>query len=149
MLARQGASCGDGCGAGATVWLATLPSSGILLAEWVEKAAGKRPSVMAPSQAPALAKVRVNAFRQPGTGRYIVHFVNYNVPLGVEAAPPQIIGPVEITLRLPSPGEKTKVTCYDAEAEVTELPAKWDGQTLRFTLPAIRIHKIIEIGQTQ
>jgi hypothetical protein len=97
------------------------------------------------AQTPVLAKVRVNAFRQPGADRYIVHVVNYNVPLGVEAKEEEAVGPVEVALRLPAAAGKMKLTCYDPEAEPIIMPCKADGNVLRFTLPGLRIYKVVEI----
>ena len=122
-----------------------LPRYGTKLAELAEKAAGRTLSVLESEPTPALAKVRVNAFREPETSRYVVHFVNYNVPLGVNAAEPETLDPIPVALRLPGIGKGAKVTCYNPQGQPAELPCTHDGQVLRFTLPGLRVYKVVEI----
>ena len=93
--------------------------------------------------------MRINAFRQPGTSRYVLHLLNYNVPLGVEARAAETIAPINLVLRLPGPPTKARVACHDPEAETVEFQAKSEANTLRFTLPALRIYKVVEITSAQ
>jgi hypothetical protein len=142
-------------GAGATAFAASLPPHGTVLAEWFHKISGNKLSIIESPQTPVLAKVRVNAFVEPafgseaqarrGANHYIIHLVNYNVPLGVEARAPETLGPIAVALRLPAPADGMKLTCYDPLGETIALTAKSEGKTLRFTLPQLRIHKIVEI----
>jgi hypothetical protein len=91
-----------------------------------------------------LGKVRINAFRQPGQDRYIVHVLNYNVPLGVD--PPELkpAGPIEVSLPV-SDAARMKLRCYDPWGETADLPTAADGDSIRFTLPQLRVYKIVEI----
>jgi hypothetical protein len=124
---------------GAAVETPALP------ADWIEKATGRTLSVIAGPQTPALAKVRVNAFRQPGRSRYVIHVVNYNVPLGVDARPPEVQRGLEVALRLPGITAAPQVRCYDPLGGAAGLSAEVQDGQVRFTLPELRIYKVLEI----
>jgi hypothetical protein len=137
-------------GSGATAYAEVLPLRSACLADWIAKDLAL--SVVVSPPTPILAKVRVNAFAEPDGKRYVAHFVNYNVPLGVPASPrgaeakePEILGPIDVALRLPTGAEGVKLTCYDPEGEAADLPAKAEGKLLRFTLPSLRVYKVVEI----
>jgi hypothetical protein len=134
-------------GSGATAYAEALPPHGARLADWIAKDLAL--SVVVSPATPILAKVRVNAFAEPGGKRYVVHFVNYNVPLGVEAKEPEVLAPIDVALRLPTGAEGVKLTCYDPEGEAADLPAKAEGKLLRFTLPSLRVYKVVEIRSSE
>jgi hypothetical protein len=131
-------------GAGRTAYAAVLPPAGMTLASWIAELAS-HPLVAIRADHPAeLGKVRINAFRQPGQDRYIVHMLNYNVPLGVD--PPELkpAGPIGVSLPV-SDAARMKLRCYDPWGETADLPVAADGNSIRFTLPQLRVYKIVEI----
>ncbi len=132
-------------GAGATAFAEGLAPQGKRLADWIESVAERKLSVVRSPEGPAMAKVRANAFAEPGKNRYIIHFVNYNVPLGVEAPEPEALGPIEVAVRLPAGGGPMKAVCHDPESEAAALPLQREGDAVRFTLPPLRIYKIVEL----
>jgi hypothetical protein len=90
----------------------------------------------------------VNAFQEPGQPRWVFHVLNYNVPLGSANRPPETQGPLEFHLPISprSQGKQTwKLVCYDPNGTTSELSAGRDGGSLCFTLPEVRVHKIIEL----
>lgn len=133
-------------GQGTTVVAAALPAQGTKLIEWVEQVAGRRFSVVADAKTPALSKVRVNVFRDPGRPRYVVHLVNYNVPLGVESREPEIQGPIELALRLPGITSAAHIRCYDPEGQPLELSADVKDGAVRCALPELRIYRVLSIS---
>jgi len=133
-------------GKGAAGYVQQIPSEGTALVEWLEKLSGRTLAVLAGDNTSERAKVRINAFRRPGTQQFVVHLVNYNVPLGVKAREPEPQGPLDVVLRLPEAGRLWKVRAYDPQGQTIELPAKVDGKTVRFTLPELRIYRGGHIG---
>lgn len=127
-------------GKGAVGYVPALPTGGI------KQAAGREFSIMGGLPTPALSKVRVNAFRQPGRSRYVVHLVNYNVPLGVEAREPDVPRGIEVTLRLPGITVAPKVRCHDPQGQAADLPSEVKEGKVRFTVPDVRIYKVLEIS---
>lgn len=119
--------------------------SAALSADWFEKATGRELSVIAGPHTAELAKVRVNAFRQPGRSRYVVHLINYNVPLGVEARQPEAQRGVTVALRLPGITAAPHVRCYHPQGPAADLPAEVRAGQVRITLPELRIYKVLEI----
>lgn len=93
----------------------------------------------------SLAKARVNAFRQPGKSRYVLHLVNYNVPLGVAAREPEVQRGLVVALRLPEITMAPQVRCCDPQGPAAGLPAEVQDGQVRFTLPELRISKVLEI----
>lgn len=124
---------------GTAVQVAALP------ADWLAQATGRTFSVLAGPPTAALAKVRVNAFRQPGSSRYVVHLVNYHVPLGVEAREPEAQRNLEVALRLPGIAAAPHVRCYDPQGQTADLPAEVHDGRVRCTLPELRIYKVMAI----
>lgn len=123
----------------------TAVQAATLCTDWIEKAAGRPFSVVANPPAAALAKVRVNAFRRPGKSRYVVHVVNYNVPLGVEAREPEVQQGIAVALRLPGITATPQIRCHDPQGQAADLSAEVQDGQVRFTLPELRIYKILEI----
>ncbi|NLF71721.1 MAG: hypothetical protein GX575_22045 [Candidatus Anammoximicrobium sp.] len=116
---------------------------------WIEKTAGRSFSVIANPPNAALAKVRVNAFRRPGQSRYVVHLINYNVPLGVQAGEPELQQGIAVAARLPGITAAPRVRCYDPQGQAAELPAEVRNGQVQFTLPELRIYKVLEIVGAQ
>ncbi|NUQ63680.1 MAG: hypothetical protein HUU20_14480 [Pirellulales bacterium] len=132
-------------GKGTTVVAAALPAEGAKLVEWIEGAAGRQVSAIAGPETPARSKVRVNVFRQPGKARYVVHMVNYNVPLGVEDRGPEVQGPIELSLRLPGITSAPKARCYDPQGRESEISAQVRDGKIRLAIPELRIYKVVEV----
>lgn len=132
-------------GKGPAATVAALPAQGAPLADWLSKLAGEDLSVIRSAQTPLLAKIRVNAFRHPAGSRYVVHLLNYNVPLGVAPKELERPGPVEVALRLPSAVHAMHARCYDPWGQEADLPITLEGKLLRFTVPDLRVYKIVEI----
>ncbi len=133
-------------GKGAAVSVPAVPAEGARLVEWIERTAGRKFSAIANPQSPALTKVRVNVFRKPDTANYVVHLINYNVPLGVEAREPEVQREIQVELRLPGVGAATKVQCYAPQDQSIELAAEVKDGKLRFTLPELRIYRAVEVA---
>jgi hypothetical protein len=117
-------------------------------ADRLAQAAGENLSILRAPVSPATAKVRVNAFQQPGQSRWILHVLNYNVPLGTENRDPETQSSLEFRLRLPSASsgkQAWKLVSYDPAGSTSEIPVKQDGQSLTFTLPELQVHRIIEV----
>ncbi|NOZ19720.1 MAG: hypothetical protein GXP25_01390 [Planctomycetes bacterium] len=130
---------------GKVLHMKRLPKYGAHLANAIEKVTGQDLSLFESKQSPTLAKVRVNAFRKPGANRLVLHFLNYNVPLGVDAKEPELIGPIKVAMRLPEGMKDVTVTCCAPQGETAELKGTQEDHVLRFALPELRIYKVVEI----
>lgn len=131
---------------GRAAWTADVPAESSETAGALADTVGRELAVLSGVKNPAITKVRVNAFQDPKARRWILHLVNYNVPLGVENRPAEVQGPLEI--RLPLTAAKSwRLVCYDPTGKKSELAAKHDGQSLSFTVPEVRVHKIVEITE--
>jgi hypothetical protein len=150
---RVAALC-SAAGKGKVAHSTRLPANPSETAEWIARTVGGKLSILHGPSSPALAKVRVNAFHEPRQSHWVLHVVNYNVPLGVENRPPETQGPLEICLPIaPFPSGRRdlrtwKLVCYDPAGSTSVLPGKYDGQALCFTVPEVRVHKIIEVKMT-
>ncbi len=132
-------------GRGVCVLMRSLPAEGGQLVDILQKAAARSFATLAGPQDPAWAKVRVNAFQRPGQAQWVLHLVNYNVPLGVESREPAVQGPLKVTLRLPAGLSEAKIRCHDPQGEAIEIQSTFRNSELRFTLPELRIYKVLEI----
>jgi len=92
--------------------------------------------------------VKVNAFRtlDEEPARIVVHVVNYNVELGVEAEEPEAIEGIELTVPLPE-GRRVAAAKGHApgEAEPVRLDVEVRDGTARVSLPALRIYRVVEV----
>ena len=113
--------------------------------QWAEQGAGREFSAVAGPETAALSKVRVSAFRRPGAAHYVIHLVNYNVPLGVEGGDPQVQRDIEVALRLPGIAVAPRVRCRDPQGAESDLSAEVKDGKVRFTLPELRIYKVLEV----
>ena len=96
--------------------------------------------------------VKVNAFRTLGNepGRLVVHVVNYNVPLGVNAKPPTTIDGIELSVPLPkgTRASSARVFAPDAAEAVPVAVATREGKA-RLGLPTLHIYRVVELTLAQ
>lgn len=95
--------------------------------------------------------VKVNAFREASVhpGRLVLHVVNYSVPLGVEAKPPEEVDGLRLRLPLPEGAGVASVTAYSPDRE-GGLPLRPDGEggPNEVVLPRLRIYEVVEVRLT-
>ncbi|MEW6355446.1 MAG: alpha-amylase family protein [Planctomycetota bacterium] len=144
-LKRETPALKDLVDAGKALHMERLPKYDTHLADALQKVLGHPLSIFETESTLVLAKVRVNAFRAPGANRLIMHFLNYNVPLGVDAKEPDPIGPINVAVRLPEGMKDVKPTCLDPQGETVELNGTQEGNVLRFALPELKVYKVVEI----
>ncbi len=94
------------------------------------------------------SQVKVNAFSaiDRKSGRLVLHFVDYNVQLGVEAPEPKTINDIQASVPLPAGMKVISARCFapdKAEPEVVAVHCV-DGR-VRFNLPALRIYSVVEL----
>lgn len=78
-----------------------------------------------------------------------LHAVNFNVVYGDKAG---MVFPLEntaISLSLPAGCAAQSVTLHDPDSESAPVEFRQEGDILHFTIPSIRIYKLIEIGIRQ
>ncbi|MCX7827458.1 MAG: hypothetical protein N2689_18155, partial [Verrucomicrobiae bacterium] len=97
---------------------------------------------------PELRNVYVNAFTRRNRETWDVHacyhFVNYNVPLGVNAPSPKPIENLMLRLPIPHDLKLRGFTVLDPDAPDGERPESKTGETaLMIKLPRLNLHKII------
>ena len=93
-------------------------------------------------------RVKVNAFCDaPGRPKKLVlHVVNYSVPLGVEAAPPEEVDGIRVRLPLPAGAKVTAVTAYSPDRDAGVLLRVGDeGGAKEVALPRLRIYEVVEV----
>ncbi len=120
--------------------------------EAVPQALGPDASVLSCPAKDLAPHVKVNAFCAPGdgSGRIVVHVVNYNVPLGVDAPPPTPVGGIELRLPWPKGRRVTGATAYAPdEAEPVKLTPRIEGDRLICRLPRLRIYRVVELRYEQ
>lgn len=113
--------------------------------QWLETDVGRAFSTIVGPGASALAKVRVNAFRQPDAVRYVIHLVNYNVPLGITGGDPETQRDIELALALPGIATAARLRCYDPQGGTTEAPAEIKDGKVRFKVAELSIYCVIEV----
>jgi len=98
-----------------------------------------------------MAGVRVAAYRRGSVQgeKTVAHFVNYNCQMALDAKENWNLSPQpvrEIQARLPARGVKS-VRCIDPDgAPPQQLAFTQKGATVEFTVPEVRIYKIVEIN---
>jgi len=91
---------------------------------------------------PAVEHVRVAAFadQRIKPNRVVLHLVDYNVPLGVKAAPAKAIADVNVSLPLPAGAHVSRVVLSrPSEADAT-LAANATAGAAKFAVPSMRIY---------
>jgi hypothetical protein len=94
------------------------------------------------------AHVKVNAFRtlDEEPARIVVHVVNYNVPLGVEAPEPEPIERVELAVPLPEGSGVASATGHaPGEREPVWVDVEVRDGTAHVSLPALGIYRVVEL----
>ncbi len=111
------------------------------------KVAGRPLSVLSGSDPRLAAHVKVNAYCTRGgdPARLVVHVVNYNVPLGVEAGPPEEVKGLVLDLPIPGAARVESVKCYVPGGSEIPLRADAAGRRVRIRLPRLHIYRVVEI----
>jgi len=113
-----------------------------------------QPGLRVPGMAPLLVSavgpargLRFSAFVAGGERRLVLHAVNFNV--ACRETPPKAT-PVEgatVTLPLPERWKPARATIYDPDCEdAAPLSIQFKAGKLTFTLPTVRIYKVVEIS---
>ena len=92
--------------------------------------------------------VKVNGFVSPRSSsrRIVVHVVNYNVPLGVNAPNPTWIDGLELHVPLPEGAQVESCTAYaPGEAEPVNPPFVIKNGRAEIRLPQLHIYQVIEV----
>ncbi len=116
--------------------------------EAAPQALGADASVLSCPSRELAPHVKVNAFCTPGEGpgRVVVHVVNYNVPLGVEAARPTPVDGIELRLPWPKGRRVAAATAYAPdEQEPVPLETRIEDGRLLCRLPRVRIYRVVEV----
>lgn len=88
--------------------------------------------------------VKINAFA--ADQRIIAHVVNYNVPLGVDAAPLTEMKDFKLEIPLKPGVLSSKALCYTpGEAQAIDLPVHVVDGKAKLTLPSLGIYQVIEL----
>ena len=96
--------------------------------------------------------VQVNAFRpvDSADSRLVVHLVNYNVPLGVDAPPPVVQDGLALDIPLPSGLCATAAKAYTpGEDQPVDLSITTVNGRAQATLPPLTIYRVVEVTLTQ
>ncbi len=88
--------------------------------------------------------VKINAFA--GDGRIIVHVVNYNVPLGVDARPPIEMEDFELEIPLTQGMRCSQAVAYAPDdPQPVELELRNLAGKAVLTLPPLRVYQVVEL----
>jgi len=111
---------------------------------WLRQGIGRELTVLSGPDTALRRAVRVNAFRSPK--RLVLHVVNYNVPLGLNAPQPEPLTDLSFSVPLPAGWREVRVTAYEpGPTEGERLSAKVEGDRVQFTLPSLRVYRVVEI----
>ena len=92
--------------------------------------------------------VKVNAFRSlsGAPGRLVVHLVNYNVPLGVDAPAPTPVSKIDLDLPLPkgTRAVSAKIFAPDEDESVSLNVNCTDGR-VRVRISELKIYRVLEL----
>ena len=117
-------------------------------AESLRSVLGNGASVLTCPNKDLAPHVKVNAFRAPcgASGRIVVHVVNYNVPLGVNAPDPSAVDGVELDMTLPKGTRAESVRVYaPEEVEPVSLPVSTTNGRIHIRIPLLRIYRVLDI----
>ena len=110
---------------------------------------GEEATVLSCPDEHAAPYVKVNAFRtvDEEPGRIVVHVVNYNTELGVEAEEPEAIEGIELAVPLPD-GRRVASAMGHApgEAEPVRLDAETRDDVAHISLPPVSIYRVVEVA---
>ena len=135
-------------GSGHLIYAWRLPVEG-KVKTWLA-AAGKDLSIITkPAQGPIKA-VKINAFISPYEPRILLHMLNYNVPLGVEAKGVQAVRDISFKIPLPQGWIVKTVKVYgphQKNSEELRFETALTNQEvfLKFALGELKIYRVIEI----
>ena len=120
--------------------------------ETVPGVLGTAASVLSCPDAQVGPHVKVNAFRtvREAPGRLVVHVVNYNVPLGIDADPPTPVAGIELSIPLPE-GTQAALARVHAPEEARPAPVavRTANGRARLRLPTLRIYRVVELTLTR
>ena len=105
-------------------------------------------SVLACPNKDLAPRVKINAFHTPGesAGRIVVHVVNYNVPLGVDAPEPTPVDGIELDMPLPKGTRTRSIAIYaPEEAAPASLPVNGTNGRTHIRIPELQIYRVIEM----
>jgi hypothetical protein len=113
----------------------------------VSAAIGANAAVLACGDEQGAAHVKVNAFRtlRGSPERIVVHLVNYNVPLGVNAVDPIPIDDIELNLPLPPGAHAKSATTHAPDEPDVQLPLESTDCRACLRLPRLGIYRVVEI----
>jgi len=110
---------------------------------------GEGASVLSGADPQLGTHVKVNAFCDLDglAPRIVVHVVNYNVPLGVDAEEPQEVEGLALSLPLPSDAKTLSAKCYAPDEPTAQsLAVRTDGGRVTVAIPWLRIYRVLEIA---
>ena len=92
--------------------------------------------------------MKVNAFQSIGDAppRIVLHLVNYNVPLGVDAPPPAAIDGMELLVPLPRGMRAASARAFAPDRDgATALSIENVETRARIAVPALQIYQVVEL----
>ena len=93
--------------------------------------------------------VRVNAFvrRDGPRPQVVLHLLNYDVPLGVDAPDPDVVPRLELSVPLPNGLRAERVELFDPAVEGREIVAfETRGERVKLAVEGLRIYKALRIA---
>ncbi len=116
--------------------------------ESVPAALGGTAPVLACADALLGAQVKVNAFQSIAEvpPRIVLHLVNYNVPLGVDAPPPAAVDGIELLVPVPKGmrAVSARALAPDRDGD-TALAINGAESGARIAVPGLRIYQVVEL----
>ena len=116
--------------------------------ETVPTSLGEAASVLTCPDEVLGAQVKTNAFRSLAQtpARIVVHLVNYNVPLGVDAAPPVPVHNIQLKLPLPPDHRAVSAKFFTPTHNTPrQLPINHSQNRVHITIPQLNIYGVTEI----
>jgi len=116
--------------------------------ESVPAALGQTASVLACADALLGAQVKANAFQSIAEvpPRIVLHLVNYNVPLGVDAPPPTAIDEIELLVPLPKGMRTASARAFAPDRDGgTTLRMENVENCARIAVPGLQIYQVVEL----
>jgi hypothetical protein len=82
--------------------------------------------------------------------RLTAHLVNYNVPLGAGAPPPEPVKDIELRMPLPRGYKPVDLTVLDPRTHGAEsLPWQWGDGAVFVKLPSLTVYAIVVLNLKQ
>ena len=134
---------GKEAGRGTVTRIEKLPDA-TAVGSWLRDTAKLDAAIIADDSRPELQRVYVNIFGRRSPSRMVVHVLNYNTSLGVDASQPLAINNLSISMPLPRGLRPQAVISYDPERPDGEkLEWKAEREKLIIRLPQLTISKMI------